>query len=187
MRKTCEELMRDYYPSWNQEKHNIVEVMYGDSPLIIWNNDEYEKHKKLTGTLANINAVAAYMYLQNGEYSTYRTLLGEVHINAEGDVLAGDINIQYKGKRYSIILNKMYGWKALDILRIGQNVVGFSNKDGQGSPSRNAKELDKDVIEKVINMPLEDYGVAIQKIMRAVRELYYEDQSNFIMEKLFCV
>ena len=80
----------------------------------------------------------------------------------------------------------MYGFKKLDILRLGgDNVVGFSNADGQGSPSRYTKEMDKDLIERILNDKLEDYGYAIQRFMEAARELYVEDTTNHIMEKRF--
>ena len=82
----------------------------------------------------------------------------------------------------------MYGFKKLDILRLGgDNVVGFSNADGQGSPSRYTKEMDSETIERILNNPLPDYGVGIQKFMEAARELYAEDTTNHIMEKRFGV
>lgn len=73
----------------------------------------------------------------------------------------------------------------MDILRIDENVVGFSNKYGIGSPSLNTKEMDKETIEKILNLPLEDYGVGIQKFMETVRQVYDIDGTNHIMEKRF--
>lgn len=123
----------------------------------------------------------------NGTYSDYRTLIGNVKIAKNGRVLCGDINVKYYGKIHNIHLNKMYGYNSLDILRLGNGVVGYSTKDGCGSPSPVyfTKELDCDVIEHIINQPLPDYGIGIQKFMEAVRETYRADTTNYIMKKCF--
>ena len=54
MRMTREELKEKWFPSWNESRHDIVAVNYGDEPLIRYNQEEYEKYQKLTGTLANL-------------------------------------------------------------------------------------------------------------------------------------
>ena len=183
MRKSIEQLLIEY-PSWNTDKHDIVKSLYGDEPSSKWDRNRYMDFLTLTGTLANIQAVDAYIYSQYGNYYIYNTFIGKVYISEKGNVLAGDVNVHYKGCN-SVILNKMYGRNALDILKLGQNVVGFSNKDGQGSPSRYTKEMNKETIEKVINCPLEDYGIGIQKFMEEVRKTYEIDPGNHIMDKLF--
>lgn len=186
MRMTTEELLKKY-PSWNTDRHDIGRIMYGDEPLIKWDKKEYDKHSKLTDTLANLQAAEAFIYTQYGDYYIYNTLIGRVYIAEDGQVLCGDINIHYRGCN-SVSLNKMYGFNALDILRIGgQNVVGFSNADGIGSPSIYTKEMDGDTVEKIINSKMDDYGVGIQKFMEAVREQYYADTTNHIMNKRFSI
>lgn len=183
---TREELKEKWFPSWNESRHDIVAVNYGDEPLIRYNQEEYEKYQKLTGTLANMECLKAYIYSQNGNYNLYRTLIGEVYIAEDGRVLCGDVNVKYGGKVHNIIFNRMYGFKKLDILRLsGDYVVGFSNAGGQGSPSIRTKEMDNDLIERILNDKLEDYGYAIQRFMKAARELYAEDTTNHIMEKRF--
>ena len=189
MRMTREELKEKYFSSWNDARHDIVAVNYGDIPLIKYRQQQYEEYQKLTGTLANLECVAAYIYSQNGNYDEYRTLVGNVYIAEDGRVLAGSVNVKYRGKVHSISLNLMYGFKALNILRLSGigNVVGFSNKDGNGSPSRYTEEMSKDLIERILNDKMEDYGVGVQKFMEAARELYNEDTTNYIMEKRFGV
>ena len=188
MRMTREELL-EKFPSWNESRHDIMAVNYGDEPLIHYDQGEYERYQNYWSkdkTFANIMAVDAYIYSQNGTYDEYRTLIGKVRIAEDSRVLCGDVNVKYRGKTHNIILNKMYGFKKLDILRLGgDNVVGFSNADGQGSPSRYTKEMDAETIEKILNDPLSDYGIGIQRFMEAARELYAEDTTNHIMEKRF--
>lgn len=184
MRQTREELLQQY-PSWNENRHDIVKINYGDEPLIVQNENKYQEYQTLTGTMANIMCSYAYMYSQNGEYDVYRTLIGETYIRPDGTVLGGTVNVKYRGKPNSIHLNMMYGLKALDILRIGETVVGFSNKDGIGSSSLNTKEMDKETIEKILNSPLEDYGFGIQKFMECARHIYDMDGENWIMNKRF--
>ena len=157
MRMTKEELKEKYFPSWNDARHDVVAVNYGDMPLIKWNIKQYEEFSKLSGTLANLECANAYVFSQNGDYDIYRTLIGETYIKPDGTVLSGNVNVKFRGKVYNVILNRMYGWNVLTILRLGEKVVGFSNKDGQGSPARsfNTEEMQRDVIERIINDSLE--------------------------------
>ena len=187
MRLTREELL-DMYPLWNESRHDIVKVFYGDIPLVIYNEKQYELFKTLTGTLANIEAIDAYIYTQNGNYNKYSTLIGDVYITENEIVLSGNIKIKYRGLIHDIFLNKMYGKYCLSILRnTSEGTKGFTNKDGLLSPSikSRTKELDDETIEKILNNPLEDYGETIQKFMEAAREMYIQDSTNHIMEKCF--
>ena len=181
MRLTRDELI-ERYPSWNEEKHDIAKVFYGDIPLIEWNKAEYEKYSQLEGTLANIEAVEAYIWTQNGDYSIYRTLIGEIKIGSSGAVLCGDLQVKYGGKVYSIYLNLVYGLKSLSIFRNSgsDNLTGFSNADGLSSPCIKAhtKELDTDLIEKVLKTDLSDYGESVRKFMEAVVALYDKDMHH---------
>lgn len=188
MRLSRNELI-ERYPSWNEAKHDIVKVFYGDIPLIEWDKAEYEKYSQLEGTLANIEAGEAYIWTQNGDYSIYRTLIGNIKIGASGAVLCGDLQVKYGGKVYSIYLNLMYGLKSLSIFRNSgaENFTGFSNADGLSSPciKSHTKELDRDLIEKVLKVDLSDYGESVRKFMEAVTALYDKDKANHIMEKCF--
>ena len=187
MRLTREELL-NMYPSWNESRHDIVKVFYGDIPLVIYNEKQYELFKTLTGTLANIEAIDAYIYTQNGNYNKYNTLIGDVYIAENGTVLSGSIKIKYYGLIHDIFLNKIYRKYCLSILRnTSEGTKGFTNKDGLLSPSikSHTKELNNETIEKILNTPLKDYGESIQKFMEAAREIYEQDKTNYIMEKCF--
>lgn len=185
MRLTREELL-DKYPSWNESKHDIVKTFYGDIPLVVYNEKQYEWFKTLTDTLANIEAVDAYIYTQNGNYNKYSTLIGDVYISEKGNVLSGSVKVKYHGFIHNIFLNLMYGKSCLSIMRhTSETTTGFSNKDGLSSPSIKAhtKELDNKTIEKILNTPLKDYGESIQKFMESARKLYEQDKTNYIKEK----
>ena len=187
MRLSNTELKEKYCTFWNDAKHDIGEVYYGDTPLIHYDEKEYEHFHTLTGTMANICAVKAYVYSQNGTYDLYRTLIGEVSISENGTVLHGNINVKYCGKIYDIILNEMYGLHSLTILRLENKVKGFCNKDGQGSQSNkfNTEELNDETILKVLNVDLSDYGESIHKFIKACKDLYDKDNTNYIMDKCF--
>ena len=187
MRLSNDELKEKYYTSWNDAKHDIGKVYYGDTPLIHYDEKKYEHFHTLTGTMANIEAVKAYIYSQNGTYDLYRTLIGEVSISENGIVLHGNINVKYYGKTYNIILNEMYGLHSLTILRLGDKVKGFCNKDGQGSPANKyrTEELDDETILKVLNVDLSDYGESIHKFIKACKDLYNKDNTNYIMDKCY--
>lgn len=187
MRLSNTELKEKCCTSWNDKKHDIGEVYYGDTPLIHYDEKKYEYFQTLTGTLANIEAVEAYIYSQNGTYDLYRTLIGEVKIAENGRVLCGNIIIKYYGKTYNIILNEMYGLHSLTILRLGDKVNGFCNKDGQGSPANKdrTEELDNETILKVLNVDLSDYGESIHNFINACKKLYDKDNTNYIMKKCF--
>lgn len=185
-RYTKEQLLY-FYPWWNSKRKNdVVGVTYMDIPLIHWDENSYKAWQKLTSTESSTEAVEAFMYANYGDYDIYSShLLGRVCISKSGDVLCGDINVKYRGRTYSILLNMMYGFDALDIIHIGSNIdTGFSNSGSSiGSPSRNVRELDKDAIEAIINNPMSDYGQGCQKFMNAVRELYHKDENNHILER----
>ena len=95
--------------------------------------------------------------------------------------------MKYRGKTYDIILNEMYGLHSLTILRLGDKVKGFCNKDGQGSPSNkhSTEELNDETILKVLNVDLSDYGESIHKFVKACKDLYNKDNTNYIMDKCF--
>lgn len=189
MRLTREKLLNKY-PSWNEAKHDIVKVFYGDIPLIVYDEKQYEWFKTLTGTLADIESIDAYIYTQNGNYNKYSTLIGNVYINEEGKVLSGSVEVRHYIFIYNIFLNQMYGKCCLSIMRnTPSSTTGFSNKDGLSSPSikSHTKELENKTIEKILNTPLKDYGESIQKFMKAAREVYEQDKTNYIMEKSFTI
>ena len=98
MRMTREELKEKWFTSWNDSRNDIVAVNYGDEPLFRYDQEKYEKFQKLTGTMANIEAIDAYIYTQNGNYDEYRTFAGTVKIAENGRVLCGDVNVKYRGK-----------------------------------------------------------------------------------------
>lgn len=186
MRKSREELMQ-IYPIWNEQRHDIVRIMYGDDPLILWNEEYYKRWSTYTGTASNIESVGAYMWHMNGDYSVYRTLIGEIYIATTGEVLGGSISVKYRGTTYTIHLNLMYGLKSLDILKLsGEKVRGFSNAGGLGSPSNNfrTEELDKEITKKILfDLDLSDYGESVKKFMEMCGAVYTEDSVNHIMEK----
>ena len=186
MRKTREELLMNM-PSWNENKHDIVKAQYGDIPVTHWNKEMHDWFSTLTGTLSNIHGVEAYIYSMYGDYYIYDTLIGKSYIKEDGVILCGNISVAYRGKRYNIFLNNMYGLNGLTITRIDANgiIVGFSNEDGQGSFTslNRTKELDPEIIEKIINSPMKDFGVGVQKLMESIRETYNADTENHIMEK----
>lgn len=187
MRLSNAELKEKYCTFWNDEKHNIGEVYYGDIPSIHYDEKEYEHFCTLTGTMSNISAIDAYIYSQNGTYDLYNTLIGKVRISENGNVLNGNISVKYYGKFYNIILNEMYGLHSLTILRLGNKVKGFCNRDGQGSPAHKfrTEELDDEKILKVLNVDLSDYGESIHKFIKACKDLYNKDNTNYIMDKCF--
>ena len=185
MRLTREELLKKH-PFWNEEKHDIVKTFYADEPLVIYDKEAYKRYCELpSGTLQNIATLGAFIFSSNGEYKLYRCLIGDVYIKPDGTVLCGDINVKYRRDSWNIYLNKMHGYNGLSVLKVSGTVVGFANKDGVGSPClrKNTKEISPEVIEKIILTPLEDYGVGVQRFMDAVRETYYADTTNYIMDK----
>ena len=187
MRKTRQELLSQY-SFWNETGHDIVQVKYGDIPLTRWDSKEYDWWKTLSGTLSNILGVDAYVYTQNGPYDIYETLIGKIYIADDGKVLCGDVDVKYRGSTYNVYVNKMYGLNALSVHCImSEYYVGFSNINGLSSSTtkRHTKEMEKEVIDKVLNKRLEDYGPSVQKFMSAARELYMRDPKNYIMEKTF--
>ena len=53
------------------------------------------------------------------------------------------------------------------------------------SLGREKKELDDETILKVLNVDLSDYGESIHKFIKACKDLYDKDNTNYIMDKCF--
>lgn len=157
--------------------------------MIHYDDKEYEDYCGLEdGTLKNLGTVNAYIYSQNGAYDIYRTELGEFYMSENNEVLCGNLGIKYRGKIYNIIINNMYGMNALTILRLqGEKVGGWCNIDGQGSPSNSTRteELEDDIIEKVFNRDITNYGDSVHKFIDKAKEMYYKDKTNYILTKCF--
>lgn len=183
MRKSREELL-EMHPIWNEERHDIVKVMYGDDPLICYNPTTMTKDK-----IKYEDSVRLFIYSQNGSYKFYRTLQGEIGISDNGNVLYGDFSVKYNGMTYDIILNDMYGLHSLTILRLSGSgkVKGWCNKDGQGSPANKMRteELNDEIIVKVLNSDISDFGESVHKFFDRCIELYNEGTTNYIMDKTF--
>jgi hypothetical protein len=188
MRLTKEELKEKYYPEWNDSKHDIVKVCYGDEPLITWDDDKYSQYKELSGTLSNIEAIPAYIYTQYDKFSIYTPLIGEIYIsdNILNEVLCGNILVNHT---WNISLNLMYGLVSLTITKnSGSNFVGFRTKDGICSPmlAKHTKAMSENIIYSVFNhKSLQDYGIGVQKFMEACRKVYYSYPDNYILENCF--
>lgn len=182
MRMTREDFLTKY-PSWNENRHDIVACMYGDVPVKCWDANEYHEWRKLEGTLSNINAVEAYMYVQNGEYSIYNTEIGRVCITKDNKVISGEINVQYKGKNNIIYLNNQNDMVGLSIFRIGQELIGWRNQYGVRSYFTRTKKMDMDMAYEILHQKLEDYGFGVQMFMKTAREIFISDVENWIMIK----
>lgn len=184
MRMTREDFLTKY-PSWNESRHDIVACMYGDVPVKCWDAEQYNEWCNMEGTLSNINAVEAYMYIQNGEYNIYSTEIGKVCITKEGKVISGEINVWYKGKNNTIYLNNQNDMIGLSIFRIGQDLVGWRNQYGIHSCTKRTKEMDSKMIIGILKQKLEDYGIGVQMFMKQAREIYDKDVFNWILLDTF--
>ena len=126
-----------------------------------------------------------------GDYDIYRTWIGNVQIDVNGKVLHGSVNVPYRGKSIIVSLNQIYPelGRCLTILDLNGtgNIKGFCTKKGPGSPAIKSRteEMDKDTIFKILNNPMKDYGIGIQKFMETAREIYNENPWNYIMEHTF--
>lgn len=190
MRLTNSQILTKFQSWANHPSGNIQSVRYGDIPDTIYTQQDYEYYLAQSGTLSNILYANAFIYMINGSYDIYKTIIGDIQIHHDTqNLMHGSINVPYRGKSILIIINLMYGLKALTILDIKGTgkVKGFCNKDGQGSPANrlSTEELEPDIIKKVLSNPMEDYGYGIQKFMQVARDLYSEEPYNYIMEKTF--
>lgn len=165
MRLSKEELLEKepWFASCNADTRNkIVEIKYGDIPIrIVPNNVE-----------------------------VYETLLGGCHINEYKTIIHGSYDIRYGGRIFSIFLSNTIPNQStgLSIMVLGgMKVKGFCNKNGLGSPSilSFTEELPQETIEKVLSLPLNDYGYGVQYFMEECRKVYNADKTNYIMSKTF--
>ena len=189
MRKSKQELL-EWCPGWNEKTHDIVKVFYADIPLTHYDEGEYQRYQawaKESSELGAIGGVEAYIYAMNGTYDIYHTFMGDIKIHEDGNVLCGDITFKVGQSKYTLAINRMYGWNGLSIHKHHHDIgcIAFVNNNGGGATSAKIKELDKDIVEKVLNKEFPDYGIGVQKFMEAAREVYKIDPVNHILERPF--
>lgn len=150
-----------------------------------YGENEHQQFLRQEETTQDFSAIDDYIFITNGEYSEYKYSIGTIAITTNGEILYGDIKVKHYGKTYDIDLINMYGKQGMDIVRHGTNAIGWSNEDGMGSliPKSRTKELDLYIVEKILNLKLEDYDENIQKFMATCREIYNQDKTNYIMDK----
>lgn len=192
MRKTREELLK-IHPSWNEEKHDIVKVFYGDIPLYAYTAEDYMKYIGLEdGTYKNLCTKDAYIWSQMGDFSLYRTLMGEIYLFHNNGSISGDFRVKNGNYDYpcTINLNQMYGLKSLDLIQIcTRKVIGFSNIDGIGSPciKQKTEEMKDETIIKLLNSDISDYGEVVKDFFKQCLLVYNDNNKNHIMNKCFSI
>lgn len=188
MRKTREELL-EMCPSWNEDRHDIVKVFYGDIPLYTYTEQDYLKYITEDDTF-NLGAKDAYIWSKMGDFSLYRTLVGDIYLIHNNGSISGDFGVKNGNHHHlcTIYLNQMYGFKSLALIQICTNkVIGFSNIDGIGSPSNNKRteKMKEETIIKLLNNDISDYGVVVHDFFKQCMSIYNIDKTNHIMEKCF--
>jgi hypothetical protein len=86
----------------------------------------------------------------------------------------------YGGKPHTILIDMTHGRNGLTVMRIGVKKVSiYRNSDGQGSPTlqKYTADMKEEVVNKVLNDPLKDYGVGIQKFMKTARKLWLSEMN----------
>lgn len=190
MRKTREELLK-MHPSWNEEKHDIVKVFYGDIPLYTYTEKDYFKYINLeNGTFKNLCTKDAYIWSKMGDFSLYRTLVGDIYLIHNNGSISGDFRVKNGNHNHlcTIHLNQLYSLKSLALIQIcTSKVIGFSNIDGIGSPSNNKRteEMEEETIVKLLNSDISDYGIVVHDFFKQCMSIYNIDKTNHIMEKCF--
>lgn len=181
MRSSKEDL-KEQFPSWN-DKQDIIKVMYGDEPLCIVDRVIETDNP----TINNIYGVQNYIFTCNGKYEKYQTLIGSVAINADGNILYGNVGIKYRGKIHDVFLNNIYGKETLKIICIYHDghIKGWSNVETM-SPSRVQKlndELPIDTVNKLFQRKyLQDYGESVQKFIAECRSVVAKSDNHFLDE-----
>lgn len=190
MRETREDILRKYPVFFNRK--DLVAIWYADVPERHYGQKEHEQWESLKDEhIQRICLSDEWIWRICGDYDIYKTWIGNVIIDIKGKVLCGDVNVPYRGKTITVVINQIYPGlgKCLTILDLngGEHVKGFCTKNGLGSPAikRYTEEMDTDKIFKLLNNPMSDYGIGIQKFMETARSIYNENSRNYIMNHTF--
>lgn len=180
--RLSKEYLTGRFPSWN-DKQDIVKVMYGDEPLYIVDRVVETDNS----TINNIFGVQNYIFTRNGKYAKYRTLIGEIAINAEGNVLYGELGIKYRRKMHRVFLTNMYGRRILKIICVyhGGHIKGWSNFkiiSLSGFLKLNDELPIKTVNKLFQQKDLKDYGESVQKFVAECSSIVEESDNHFLDE-----
>lgn len=179
MARLSNEELKSQFPSFTYP--DIGAVFYGDIPACIV-NDEYEKQ------WGRYDCCVVERYIRSiyGDFECYSTLCGDIYIK-DGEILWGEHTFSYKGKRIQMVVDKLYGERALYFNYIAhttkgnkwwgnsKNIFSFENP-------MTVNEIDKYDVEEILDKGDKDYGLAVSMLYDTARTLYKENPENKLTE-----
>ena len=179
MARLSNEELKSQFPSFTYP--DIGAVFYGDIPACIV-NDEYEKQ------WGKYDCCVIERYIRSiyGDFECYSTLCGDIYIK-DGEILWGEHAFSYKGKRIHMVVDKLYGERALYFRYIShtakdnkwwgnsKNIFSFENPIA-------VNEIDKYDVEEILDKGDKDYGVAVSMLYDTAKTLYKENPENKLKE-----
>ena len=179
MARLSNEELKNQFPSFTYP--DIGAVFYGDIPACIV-NDEYEKQ------WGKYDCCVIERYIRSiyGDFECYSTLCGDIYIK-DGEILWGEHTLSYKGKRIQMVVDKLYGERALYFRYIShtakgnkwwgnsKNIFSFENPIA-------VNEIDKYDVEEILDKGDKDYGVAVSMLYDTAKTLYKENPENKLKE-----
>ena len=179
MARLSNEELKSQFPSFTYP--DIGAVFYGDIPACIV-NDEYEKQ------WGKYDCCVIERYIRSiyGDFECYSTLCGDIYIK-DGEILWGEHTFSYKGKRIQMVVDKLYGERALYFRHIShttkgnkwwgnsKNIFSFENPIA-------VNEIDKYDVEEILDKGDKDYGVAVSMLYDTAKTLYKENPENKLKE-----
>ena len=179
MARLSNEELKSQFPSFTYP--DIGAVFYGDIPACIV-NDEYEKQ------WGKYDCCVIERYIRSiyGDFECYSTLCGDIYIK-DGEILWGEHTFSYKGKRIQMVVDKLYGERALYFRYIShtakdnkwwgnsKNIFSFENPIA-------VNEIDKYDVEEILDKGDKDYGVAVSMLYDTAKTLYKENPENKLKE-----
>lgn len=179
MARLSNEELKKQFPSFTYP--DIGAVFYGDIPACIV-NDEYERQWEKY----NCCAIERYIRSIYGDFDCYSTLSGDIYIK-DGEILWGEHTLSYKGLRIQMVVDKLYGERALYFRYISHTTKGnkwWGNSKNIFSFENpiTVNEIDKYDVEEILNKGDKDYGIAVSILYDTAKALYKENPENKLTE-----
>lgn len=182
MARLSNEELKSQFPSFTYP--DIGAVFYGDIPAntVDWNFVE----KWGDYITLKFFHTELYLWFIYGDYVEYDTLTGKIYIK-DGEILWGEHTFSYKGKRIHMVVDKLYGERALYFSYIShtakgnkwwgnsKNIFCFENPIA-------VNEIDKYDVEEILDKGDKDYGVAVSMLYDTAKTLYKENPENKLKE-----
>lgn len=186
--RVSRERLTEKYPSWNEDKNDIVKTLYGDTPLRHYTKKDFDFYDTCKDkTLKNILLLDSIIWKYKGDFDEYRLINGNIKVSSKNEYIIADLNFRGYYIFYNNIYNNIYNKSRMSITKnYGIKVKGWSNFRSYCASriEKNNEELDRESIIRILNYrEWNDFGKIVKDFGDNLMNLYERDETNHYLDE----